>query len=91
MKKTNMTGYTVVGDLRLSAIDVGFDMRRTGHLVKLPKTFTSVGLDDGRGETWLIEGTRTEMIAEIQANGYRVAACDLASSAKGDRSGRGNL
>jgi len=71
MRKINRTGCTCVGELRLSPLDVGFDLRAAGQPVALPASFRSVGLED-RGEVYLIEGTRAEMIAAILAAGYEV-------------------
>jgi hypothetical protein len=68
MKKTKITA-TCLGDLRLSAIDVGFDLREQNMSVRLPDDFSSVGLDGEDGQ-YLIEGTRKEMIAEIKKAGY---------------------
>ena len=70
MRKTKCTGQTCVGELRLAALDVGFDLRKTGTPVALPGRFSSVGLNDADGETYLIEGTRQEMIDAIKAAGY---------------------
>jgi len=71
MRETDMTGETCVGELRLSSLDVGFDLRLGGGTVEIPDKFRSVGINrDGR--VWLIEGTREEMIAAIRAAGYRV-------------------
>ncbi len=71
MKRTCMTGHTCVGDLRLCALDVGFDLRAIGTAIKLPAEFSSVGLDD-EGETYLIEGSRDEMVAAILRAGYTI-------------------
>jgi hypothetical protein len=70
MKRTLVTGTTCVGELRLTALDVGFDIRLAGHAVFLPEQFSSVGLDID-GESWLIEGTREEMVSAIQEAGYQ--------------------
>jgi hypothetical protein len=67
-----MTGRTCVGDLRLASLDVGFDLRLARQFVALPANFSSVGLNDSAGNTWLVEGTRAEMIREIEKAGYRV-------------------
>lgn len=72
MKKTEMTGQTCVGDLMLSVLDVGYDVREVGQWVLIPDDFESVGLTDREGRTWLIEGTREEMIAAIREAGYEV-------------------
>ena len=72
MTKTRITGQTYVGDLRLTALDVGFDLRLHDYAVQLPESFRSVGLDIG-GETYLIEGTRNDLITTIRAAGYVVA------------------
>lgn len=73
MRKTKMTGRACVGDLRLTPIDVGFDLRLLGMEVILPAHFESVGLAGKNGETYLVEGTREEMVATIKKAGYRVA------------------
>ena len=72
MKHTRTTGQTCVGDLRLTTLDVGFDLRLHDYGVQIPQSFRSVGLDID-GETYLIEGTRDEMIAAIRGAGYKVA------------------
>jgi hypothetical protein len=72
MKKTNRTGMTCVGDIRLAPLDVGFDLRAEGTPINLPAAFSSVGLERD-GKVWLIEGTREEMIAEIIGAGYHLA------------------
>ena len=72
MTKTLCTGETCVGDLRLAPLDVGFDLRLHDIAVNLPADFASVGLDV-KGETYLITGTRDEMVAAIKAAGYSVA------------------
>lgn len=71
MRETICTGQMCVGDLRLSPLDMGHDLRLHDTVVQLPDDFRSVGLDRD-GETVLVEGTRTEMIEAIQAAGYRV-------------------
>ena len=71
MRKTRAAGQTCVGDLRLSPLDVGFDVRLHDTPIKLPDAFASVGLDVD-GTTYLIEGTRDEMIAAIGEAGYRI-------------------
>lgn len=71
MKKTNYTGRQCVGELRLAKIDVGWDIRLDDVPVILPARFESVGLDKD-GATWLVQGTRDEMIAAIKEAGYRV-------------------
>ena len=70
MKKTK-TSEQYVGELRLCAIDLGFDPRESGNAIALPADFSSVGIDVGK-DRWLIEGTREEMVAEILAAGYRI-------------------
>jgi hypothetical protein len=71
MKRTKMTGKTCVGELRLSSLDVGFDLRLRNLVICPPKYFKSVGLEED-GEVYLIEGTRDEMIGEMRKAGYRV-------------------
>lgn len=71
MKKPETTGQTCVGDLRLTPLDVGFDLRRHGMAVSLPAEFASVGIELG-GETYLVEGTREEMIRAIKRAGYTI-------------------
>lgn len=72
MTKTKRTGETCVGDLRLTPLDVGFDLRNLGIEIRLPEQFASVGFEEA-GETYLVEGTREEMVTELQRAGYRVA------------------
>ena len=71
MKRTNMRGQTCVGDLRLSALDVGFDLRLHGYEVDVPNDCTSAGYDVD-GVTWLIEGTAEEIREELKRAGYKV-------------------
>jgi hypothetical protein len=71
MKKTRTTGQTCVGDLRLTPLDVGFDLRLQDMPVRIPENFESVGIEEG-GETYLVEGTRDEMIEAIKAAGYHI-------------------
>ncbi len=71
MNRKKCTGQTCVGDLRLAPLDVGFDLRLTGVQVKLPDVFRSVGLDID-GETWLVSGTRDEMVQAILDAGYSI-------------------
>jgi hypothetical protein len=73
MKRTKKTGCACVGDVRLSPLDVGFDVRLHNIPIELPEHFGSVGLDID-GDTYLIEGTRAEMLGAIVAAGYTVAA-----------------
>ena len=72
MKRTRKTGETCVGDLRLTQRDVGVDLRLVGMAVNLPEKFTSVGIEEN-GETYLVEGSREELIAAIKAAGYTVS------------------
>jgi len=72
MKKTKTTGQTCIGDLRLSPIDIGFDPRITGHPIQIPEHFASVGIEVD-GDTYIIEGTRDEMIREMVGAGYKIA------------------
>ena len=62
-----------MGDLRLSALDVGYDLRAQNFVAIVPPDCTSVGLDID-DETWLIEGTRSEIIDAMLDAGYRVDA-----------------
>ena len=55
----------------MSPLDIGYDLRLTDTKIELPPVFTSVGLDID-GQTWLIEGTREEMIAAIREAGYPI-------------------
>lgn len=71
VKRTKCSGQTCVGDLRLAAIDIGFDPRVAGMPISLPGNFASVGLDDF-GHTWLIEGDRWELIKAIFEAGYTI-------------------
>jgi len=70
MKKTQTTQLQL-GELRLCAIDVGYELRAQGITVNIPAKFSSVGLDLD-GEQWLIEGTREEMVQAIRDAGYTV-------------------
>ncbi len=91
MRETKMTGETCVGEVRLSALDVGFDVRQHPEMrVSLPAEFGSVGLDRS-GETYLVEGTREELVAAIVAAGYLVAEREAAAllGRKGGQAGRG--
>ena len=73
MTRTDVTGQTCVGDLRLAPLDVGFDLRRSGHTVRLPDwEWQSVGLEQD-GRVWLVAGTIEEMVAAIRAAGYTIA------------------
>ena len=72
MKITVCSGRTCLGDLRLTPLDVGYDLRTIGTAINLPAEFGSVGLERD-GEIILIEGTRAEMIAEIRDAGYKIA------------------
>ena len=71
MKRTNMRGQTCVGDLRCSALDVGFDLRLHGYKVDVPNDCVSAGYDED-GVTWLIEGTADEIREELRRAGYKV-------------------
>lgn len=71
MNKVNVTGQTCVGDLRLSSLDIGFDLRLQDMAIQLPESFSSVGLDIN-GKTYLITGTRDEMVSAIVQAGYRI-------------------
>jgi len=71
MNASKCTGQTCVGDLRLAPLDVGFDLRLENMSVKLPDEFRTVGLEID-GETWLIEGTRREMVQAIRDAGYSI-------------------
>lgn len=69
-----MTGKTCVGDVRLGVLDIGFDLIAVGRkTVQLPPTFKTIGYTDRDGKTWLIEGTRREMLAELRRAGFEVA------------------
>ena len=72
MKKTNMTGLTFVGELRLSALDVGTSLWAQGIPVEIPDGCRSCGYDDADGHTWLIEGTAEEIRAELRRAGHKV-------------------
>ena len=69
---TNMTGKTCVGELRLSAIDVGFSLRDQCTPVEIPDDCRSCGYDDADGHTWLIEGTPEEIREALVKAGYAV-------------------
>ena len=75
MKTTKVTGQLCVGELRLAAIDVGFDLRLTGTAVRFPAdTPASAGFNGRNGrETYLIEDcTREDMIATLRRAGYKI-------------------
>lgn len=72
MKKTKVTGQTCVGDLRLSPLDVGFDVRLHDMTVEVPEDVESAGYEEG-GETWLIEGTREEIVEALEKAGYTIS------------------
>ena len=69
---TDMTGKTCVGELRLSALDVGFSLRTQGIPVEIPNDCRSCGYDDADGHTWLIEGTQDEIRETLTKAGYAV-------------------
>jgi hypothetical protein len=73
MKKTLATGQTCVGDWRLTPLDVGFDLLTTGHRAQPPASFSSVGIGQD-GQTYLVEGTREEMLAAVKQAGYNLTA-----------------
>ena len=70
---TNMTGKTCVGELRLSALDVGFSLRDQCAPVEIPHDCRSCGYDDADGHAWLIEGTPEEIREALVKAGYAVA------------------
>ena len=73
MKKTSMRGQTCVGDIRLSSLDVGYDLRLHCIPIEIPDDCVSVGYDDRDGHTWLIEGTPEEIREALVNAGYAVA------------------
>ena len=73
MKKTSMRGQTCVGDIRLSSLDVGYDLRRHCIPIEIPDDCVSVGYDDADGHTWLVEGTPEEIREALVNAGYAVA------------------
>lgn len=69
MIKIDKTGQSCVGELRLSKRDIGYDLKLHKIVTHVPETFNSVGLDiDGR--TYLISGTKDEMVEEMYKAGY---------------------
>jgi len=73
LKATKVTGSTCVGELRLSPIDLGYDLRlHPEQPIELPDHFESVGLAVG-DDVYLLEGPRDQLIAAIKAAGYVVA------------------
>lgn len=72
MITTDMTGKTCVGELRLSALDVGFDLRLHCIPIEIPDGCVSVGYDDADGHTWLVEGTPDEIRETLTKAGYAV-------------------
>lgn len=77
MEKRDVTGQAGVGELRLSPLDVGLDLKLLGAPVFLPPQFSSVGLQGRDGRIYLIVGTREEMIEEIKKAGYRIKSTAL--------------
>ena len=73
MKKTSMRGQTCVGDIRLSSLDVGYDLRLHCIPIEIPHDCRSCGYDDADGHTWLIEGTPEEIREALVKAGYAVA------------------
>lgn len=69
---TDMTGKTCVGELRLSALDVGASLLAQGIPVEIPDECRSCGYDDADGRTWLIEGTPDEIRETLTKAGYAV-------------------
>lgn len=71
MTKKEMTGQTCVGKVRLAPVDLGFDLRLHDMIAEVPADLCSVGYEQG-GRVWLAEGEPEELIAELEAAGYRV-------------------
>lgn len=67
------TGYTCLGDWRLTPLDVGFDLRVVGIATAPPRDGDgSVGIDID-GEQYEITGPHATLIAVARAAGYAVA------------------
>ena len=73
IERKAMPGMVCVGEVRLSRLDVGFDLRAVGTPVHLPVKFASVGLDI-EDTTYLVKGPREELVDVIKAAGYNVAS-----------------
>ena len=71
MKKSKVTGQTWVADVSFTPLDVGFDVRLHDMQVEIPQDTRSCGYEQD-GETWLVEGTRDEIVAAVTAAGYSV-------------------
>jgi hypothetical protein len=63
-------------DIRLSPLDVGFDLRTTDTPVVLPSWAKSVSWTDDAGQLWRADGTPAELAAELRAAGFRVQTGD---------------
>ena len=72
MKIIPMPGQVGVGDLRLSPLDVGFDLREHDIQVEVPDDIESAGYDQG-GKTMLVVGSRDEIIEVLKGEGYIIA------------------
>lgn len=72
MKITKTTGQTCVGDVRLTPLDVGFDLRAMSMLCEVPEDAVSAGFERD-GETYLVEGTREEIVGQLIDAGYKIS------------------
>jgi hypothetical protein len=62
-----------VGDIRLCAIDKGYDPRLTDETICLPVEIDcSVGYETADGQRHTVVGRREEILAVLRAAGYRV-------------------
>ena len=86
MKITPFDRYGDVGRIgvRLAPLDVGFDLRATGHVVRLPPgtKVASYG-DRARSESdddrYVVEGTASEIACVLRNAGYRIETEEVRS------------
>lgn len=78
MKITRTTGETCVGEVRLAPIDAGFDVRLHKMMVIIPEDAASAGYEQD-GDTWLVEGTREEIVRVLTGAGYTVRGAEAAA------------
>jgi len=68
-------GRTCVGDIRLCAIDLGFDPRDAAMVCALPANLGSrtIGCESRNHQRkWLISGETADVVGELKRQGYRV-------------------
>lgn len=58
---------------RLHPIDVGWDLRETGHVIQIDDApMLRVSYPDAAGERRVMSGTRAEVVARLRALGFEV-------------------